>query len=51
MGARSPLLNSYGDDFARSLVHATPDATEATDGLWFEALGQAHPIHRTPPSA
>jgi PAS domain S-box-containing protein len=27
MGVRSPLLKSYGDDFAWSLLDATPDAT------------------------
>ena len=27
MGARSPLLSSHGDDFAWSLLDATPDAT------------------------
>ena len=27
MGVRSPLLKSYGDDFAWSLLDAAPDAT------------------------
>jgi PAS domain S-box-containing protein len=32
MGIRSPLLKSYGDDFAWSLLDATPDATLIVSG-------------------
>jgi PAS domain S-box-containing protein len=32
MGVRSPLLKSYGDDFAWSLLDATPDATLIVSG-------------------
>ena len=32
MGIRSPLLKSYGDDFAWSLLDATPDATVIVSG-------------------
>ena len=32
MGIRSPLLKSYGDDFAWSLLDAAPDATLVVGG-------------------
>ena len=58
VGARSPLHKSCGDDFAWSLLDATPDATDATDELRIEPRLQFNdPIewmevhtgdHRTP---